>query len=171
MSQPGLDVFSLRDAVVGEYKKFATSFTTIFADDIRAQIDSIYAQDRFWPERLIQINPSYKRTATVDGLAREGVLHSKTADIFRASGKADGSLGETLSLYKHQEQAIALASQGESPSRNSKGGCRIHTVAIHTGVCGVEQGPHDYAKRGGRGQGCWRRGGTQRRKAYGERSS
>ena len=26
----------------------------------------------------------------------------------------DGSPGDTFSLYKHQEQAIALASQGES---------------------------------------------------------
>ena len=36
MSAKSMDVFSLRDAVVGEYKKFATSFTTIHAEDIRA---------------------------------------------------------------------------------------------------------------------------------------
>jgi hypothetical protein len=50
-----LDVFSLRDSVVGEYKKFATSFTTIHADDIRQQVEAIYALERYWPEPLIQI--------------------------------------------------------------------------------------------------------------------
>jgi hypothetical protein len=53
-----MDVFSLRDTVVGEYRKFATSFTTIHADDIRRQVEGIYAEGRFWPEPLIQINPS-----------------------------------------------------------------------------------------------------------------
>jgi superfamily II DNA/RNA helicase len=109
-----LDVFSLRDTVVGEYKKFATSFTTIFAEDIRNQIDAIYAQDRYWPEPLLQINPSYKRTTTVEALAKNGTLHPKAADIFRAPTAPDGSPGQTLALYKHQEQAIALASDGES---------------------------------------------------------
>ncbi len=32
---PVLDVFALRDSVVGEYERFATSFTTIRAGDIR----------------------------------------------------------------------------------------------------------------------------------------
>src|SRR5437016_4879195 len=98
-----LDVFSLRDSVVGEYKNFATSFTTIFADDIREQIEAIYASDRYWPEPLIQINPSYRRTTTVEALARSGLLHKQTADIFRSPAKPDGSPGDTLSLYKHQE--------------------------------------------------------------------
>ena len=114
VTQKSLDVFSLRDTVVDEYKKFATSFTTIFAEDIRTQIDAIYAQDRYWPEPLIQINPSYKRTTTVEALARNGVLHAKAAEIFRSPAAADGAAGRTLSLYKHQEQAIALASDGES---------------------------------------------------------
>ena len=114
MQHKSLDVFSLRDTVVGEYKKFATSFTTIFAEDIRSQVDAIYAQDRYWPEPLIQINPSYKRTVSVEDLVHDGVLHPKAAEIFRNPVKPDGSPGDTVSLYKHQEQAIALASQGES---------------------------------------------------------
>jgi len=109
-----MDVFSLRDAVVGEYKKFAKSFTTIYAEDIREQIEDIYAQDRYWPEPLIQINPNYKRTTTVEDLVRSSTLHPDCAKIFRTSPTTDAPQGETLSLYKHQEQAIALASQGES---------------------------------------------------------
>ncbi len=40
---PTHDVFALRDSVVDEYKRFATSFTTIHAHDIREQVEAIYA--------------------------------------------------------------------------------------------------------------------------------
>ena len=102
-----MDVFSLRDSVVGEYKKFATSFTTIQAADIRAQVEAIYAEGRFWPDPLIQINPSYKPGATFASLTTGGALHERIPEIFQFQGVP-------LRLHKHQEQAIALAAQGES---------------------------------------------------------
>ncbi|MBL8679270.1 MAG: DEAD/DEAH box helicase [Myxococcales bacterium] len=102
-----MDVFSLRDSMVGDYRKFATSFTTIHADDIRSQVEAIYRQGRFWPDPLLQINPNYKRGLTLETLIANGALDPRTADIFRADGAP-------LTLYKHQEQAVILASQGES---------------------------------------------------------
>jgi len=102
-----MDVFALRDAVIGEYRDFATSFTTIHADDIRAQVEAIYAEGRFWPDPLLQINPSYKRGRSLETLVESGALDPRTSEIFRADGSP-------LSLYKHQEQAVVLASAGES---------------------------------------------------------
>ena len=107
MSGKSMDVFSLRDSIVAEYRKFATSFTTIHAADIRAKVETIYGEGRFWPDPLIQINPSYKRGANIETLVAAGALDPRIAEIFRADGAP-------LDLYKHQEQAIALASQGES---------------------------------------------------------
>ena len=106
-SAPALDVFALRDSVVDEYERFATSFTTIHAQDIREQVEAIYAEKRYWPEPLIQINPSYKRSTDVGALVANGTLDPGCADIFRADGRP-------LSLYEHQKQAIAIASAGES---------------------------------------------------------
>src|SRR5215469_9384455 len=102
-----LDVFSLRDSIVDEYKRFATSFTTIYAEDIRKQIEAIYGEQRYWPEPLIQINPNYRCSTDVSMLAQEGLLEPGCVQIFRTSDKP-------FSLYKHQEQAIALAAEGES---------------------------------------------------------
>ena len=104
---PGLDVFALRDSVVDEYERFATSFTTIHAQDVREQVEAIYAEKRYWPEPLIQINPSYKRSTDVGALAESGVVDPGCADIFRADGRP-------LSVYKHPEQAIALAAADKS---------------------------------------------------------
>ena len=106
-SLPALDVFALRDSVVDEYKRFATSFTTIHAPDIRRQVAAIYAENRYWPEPLIQINPSYKRSRNVATLVANEILHPGCANIFRVDG-------QPLTLYKHQEQAVALAAEGES---------------------------------------------------------
>ena len=106
-SVPTLDVFALRKSVVDEYKRFATSFTTVHAADIREQVAAICAEDRYWPEPLIQINPSYRRSTDIGALVANGVLHPGCADIFRADGQPQ-------SLYMHQEQTIALAAEGES---------------------------------------------------------
>lgn len=107
MNTKSLDIFSLRDSIVGEYRKFATSFTTIFANDIKKQVEAIYAEGRFWPDPLIQINPNYKRGRDLQSLIDGGVLNPRIAEIFQSDGVA-------LSLYKHQEQAIALAAAGQS---------------------------------------------------------
>lgn len=109
-----MDVFALRDALVGEYKAFATSFTQIYASDIREQIANIYASERFWPEPLIQINPSYKRTRSIADLVQAGALDPHCAEIFRTEPSKAFPKGEPLPLYRHQEEAIALAAQNNS---------------------------------------------------------
>lgn len=56
-----MDVFSLREQLIGDYSRFARSFTTILADDLRRGIDDAYSSGRYWPEPLIQINPRYQQ--------------------------------------------------------------------------------------------------------------
>ncbi len=109
-----MDVFSLRDTVVGEYRQFATSFTTIFAEDLRKKIEAIYAEDRYWPEPLIQINPRYRSVSTVQKQVDDGLLDPGCAEIFRVNQSVDRPQGEPLTLYRHQQEAIALARAGES---------------------------------------------------------
>ena len=140
MSTPILDVFSLRDSVVDEYKHFATSFTTIYAQDIREQVESIYAEERYWPESLIQINPSYKRSVDIGTLVSKGVLEPGCARIFQTSGVP-------LSLYKHQEQAIALAAEGESfvvtsGTGSGKSLCFFIPIVNHVLAARRTDGPH-----------------------------
>lgn len=87
-----MDVFSLRDSIVAEYRKFATSFTTIHAQDIRAQIEAIYAEGRFWPDPLIQINPSYTQLGLdiEESYARQDqIREEQRAAISRFSARFD----------------------------------------------------------------------------------
>lgn len=69
-----MDVFDLRQQIVQDYANFARSFTRVRADDLKRQIDAIYAKDQFWLEPLLQITPYYERGASLDELAATGVF-------------------------------------------------------------------------------------------------
>ena len=102
-----MEVFDLDEALMGDYERFARSFSLIRAPDIKASVDALYASGRFWPEPLVSINPRYKSGAAVDSLAAEGTLHPLTAKVFRAGGAP-------LILHRHQAQAVANGSAGKS---------------------------------------------------------
>lgn len=97
-----MDVFSLRKHLIRDYSQFARSFTSIRATDLRQGVDEIYGSGRFWPEPLIQINPRYSAGRNTSDLVATGELHPAIAKHF------------PIGLYRHQEQAIAFARQGES---------------------------------------------------------
>ena len=97
-----MDVFDLDRALVADYASFARSFTQIRAQDIRDQVDAIYASRRFWPEPLITVNPHFEQGSSVEALVRSGSLHPDVARIFQVDGKA-------ITLYRHQTQAVAKA--------------------------------------------------------------
>lgn len=102
------NIFEFRDQLIQNYEAFSRSFTKIRAHDISNAVEQACHDDkRYWPEPLIQINPCYKTGKTVLELSQNGKLHQLCGEIFRDRGK-------TLTLYKHQEQAIDFAEKGFS---------------------------------------------------------
>ena len=102
-----LDVFDLDASIVRDYERFARSFTQIRSEDIRSQVDALYATGRFWPDPLVSINPHYQRDASIQSLVADGSIHADTARVFRING-------EPITLFRHQAQAVAKASAGSS---------------------------------------------------------
>jgi hypothetical protein len=102
-----VDVFDLDRTLVADYASFARSFTQIRAQDIRDQVDAIYASRRFWPEPLITVNPHFERGASVEALVSDGSLHPDVARVFRVDG-------QSITLYRHQMQAVAKATARQS---------------------------------------------------------
>lgn len=102
-----MDIFDLDAALMGDYARFARSFSLIRAPDIKNSVDALYASGRFWPEPLVSINPRYEAGASVDALVADGTLHPHTAKVFR--------LNETpLVLHRHQSQAVVKGTTGQS---------------------------------------------------------
>ncbi|GHD70900.1 DEAD/DEAH box helicase [Vogesella fluminis] len=108
-----MDVFEFRGKLVSDYAAFTRSFTRIHAQDIQTFVDEAYDSSRYWPAPLVQVNPNFKTGSTVESLVEQGGLHAECARIFRA-GKNAASAGVSLTLFKHQEEAISFAQSGES---------------------------------------------------------
>ena len=104
-----MDIFNLDQALIERYEAFARSFSEIRAPEIRAQIDAAYADQRFWPEPLITINPHFEAGASVDQLVAQNVLDPALSKIFAA-----GPDRKPIKLHRHQERAVAKARNDES---------------------------------------------------------
>jgi hypothetical protein len=65
-----MDVFELRNLLVGDYASYTRSFIKIADPRIRAKVDSDLEAGAFWPEPLLQLNPTLKRGGTIDDLGR-----------------------------------------------------------------------------------------------------
>ena len=101
-------VFELRKTIVDDYEKFSRSFSNIKARDILDEINKEYGNGRYWPDAMIQINPHYETSESIETLAAEGSLHPGCVKIFRSKDN------EPLTLYKHQVDAIAKARENKS---------------------------------------------------------
>lgn len=108
------DIFNYRDEVIKEYKSFSRSFTNISAPDIKSVVDTEYEEGRYWPDPLIQINPNYKTEKNINELCDDGTLENECRQIFQVDKREDGSGGKTMTLYTHQQEAIALAAMKQS---------------------------------------------------------
>ena len=102
-------VFELHRRVMEDYQDFIRAFVIARDPRIQAEIHRLLQDEQhLWPEPLVQLSPAYRREATIDQLAAEGLLHPFTAQIFRRSG------GQPIHLYTHQVQAIRALQQGRS---------------------------------------------------------
>lgn len=109
-----MDVFELRDQVVGQYAEYVRSFMRISEPTTEAFVEDYLNEGNLWPEPLVQLNPAFKPASTVDELVANGVLHAECGRIFRRKASGQPGLGTTLRLHQHQEDAIRAAQTGQS---------------------------------------------------------
>ena len=99
--------------------------------DIKKSIDQAYAGNRFWPEPMIQLNPRFRGGGTVGELVRSGELAPGLERIFRSGATASTDDG-SLTLHKHQLDAITLANQGQEFRCHDRHRLRQVVVLLHT---------------------------------------
>jgi hypothetical protein len=97
-----MNVFEVHKSIIDDYERYIRSFIRIDDEEIRLKVDAELAQGKLWPEPLLQFNPAFKTAGKVADLAKSGVLHPDTADIFTG-----------YSLWQHQLDAIQLGAAGK----------------------------------------------------------
>jgi ATP-dependent helicase YprA (DUF1998 family) len=102
-----LDIFNLRDEVIGDYRRYIESFLKIRDPQVAAFVDRELERGELWRDPLVQLNPSYRPGATVTQLVQRGVLHRDCDRYFSRNG-------QPFCFHYHQEQAF-LAAQRQEP--------------------------------------------------------
>lgn len=106
-----MDVFSLRDRVIQDYRGYVQSFLKISDPRTADFVASRLNEGALWPEPLVQLSPAYAEGPTVEDLVAAGELHPICAKLFQITGP-DGT-SHPIRLYQHQYQALQVASSRE----------------------------------------------------------
>ena len=109
-----MDVFDLRGNLVTDYRDYVRSFIKIRDPRIEGFVDGILDGEGFWPEPLLQLNPTFKSGGTIDDLVEQGILHPECSRIFRIDKSETDARGRQLLLHQHQRDAILKAKEGRS---------------------------------------------------------
>ncbi|NLI74894.1 MAG: DEAD/DEAH box helicase [Candidatus Riflebacteria bacterium] len=104
-----MNVFDLRDRLVEDYKSYTRSFIKIRDTRIEKRVEQDLDAGAFWPEPLLQLNPTFRPGGLVDDLTKAGKLHPECAKIFRIDKSDQDPLGKPLFLHEHQREAIVKA--------------------------------------------------------------
>ena len=99
-----MDVFQLRETVVGEYKNYVESFVRIYDERVDEFVRTQLAAGELWPEAMLQLNPAFVANRTLGELATAGTIRPETARFF----------GDGLELYQHQAEALTAAQRGDN---------------------------------------------------------
>lgn len=107
-----MDVFALRQDVIGEYHEYVRSFFEVRDSRIAELVERRLQEGAFWPEPLIQLNPSFEPGPSLRDLVGEGLLHPECEKVF-ADKAPGGEVRSVLQLHRHQVEAIRAARAGK----------------------------------------------------------
>ena len=97
-----MDILNFHKKLISQYKSYIQSFLKIKDSSILKFVDEEIDNKKLWPDPLIQFNPTFEKGRPLKQLVDEGHLNKEIDSIF--SG---------FNLYKHQEEAILLGSNGK----------------------------------------------------------
>lgn len=108
-----MNVFSLRKKLVDDYDSYIRGFIHIRDQRIQEIADDAFSSGRFWPNPLIQLNPSFLPGATIDQLVADNTLHDECSRVFRVKKDVIPG-GSPMTVHTHQVEAIRAAKNDEN---------------------------------------------------------
>ncbi|ACB54342.1 unknown [Crocosphaera subtropica ATCC 51142] len=94
------DIFTLRDEVINDYRSYIESFLKIKDSRLKTFVKEELDKEKLWKDPLVQLNPPYKRSATVSQLIQSNILHPDCDRYF-----------PNFHFFDHQEKAFQLVQQ------------------------------------------------------------
>jgi superfamily II DNA helicase RecQ len=96
-----MNIFSLHNSVLSDYKSYIDSFINIADERIKEKVEESVNSGKLWPAPLIQFNPNYQPGLSVKELIVQGA-HPDIGHVFNG-----------FELYKHQTDAFKAGTGGQ----------------------------------------------------------
>ncbi len=109
-----MDIFRVHQQLIDDYKSFTTSAVVPRDPRIKQYVDEELAEGKQWPEPWLSLNPMFASGGSIDDLVAEGLLHPECAKIFRPKADLTDPGDRTITLHRHQREAIETARSGKS---------------------------------------------------------
>jgi superfamily II DNA/RNA helicase len=109
-----MDVFKIHEQLITDYRAFTSGFVEILDPRIRAQVAARLDEGRQWPDPWLSLNPSFESGGSVSDLAKAGLLEAECERIFRVKADRNDPGNATLTLHRHQTDAISVARSAKS---------------------------------------------------------
>ncbi|MFG3420573.1 DEAD/DEAH box helicase [Micromonospora sp. NPDC048063] len=109
-----MDVFDVRNRLIGDYREFTSSFVDPRDPKIRSYVERLATSGYQWPAPYLSLNPNFASGGTVDSLVDAGLLHPDNTRLFRIKRDKTDAGDQPLRLHQHQRDAIETARGGHS---------------------------------------------------------
>ncbi|MDA8329644.1 MAG: DEAD/DEAH box helicase [Candidatus Dormibacteraeota bacterium] len=109
-----IDLFSLRESLVQDYKSFTTSFVWPRDSRVRELLRTRLEESDQWPDPWLSLNPSFATGGTPSELVAQGILHPGCERIFRIKEAPEDPGRNPIVFHRHQRDAIEAAATGQS---------------------------------------------------------
>lgn len=109
-----MDVFGAHQQLISDYDAFTSSLVGVRNPDIQRHLDDERDRKARWPDPRISLNPNFRRGGTVAQFTEELLLHPECQRYFRHKEHEHDPGDRTLSLHRHQCEALEAAASGGS---------------------------------------------------------
>ena len=109
-----VDVFKIHEQLISDYRSFTSGAVEVRDRRIKEHVAQQLHEGIQWPDPWISLNPSFETGGSITELVGQGLLDQECEAIFRVKTDKDDPGSRTLTLHKHQREAIEAASTGKS---------------------------------------------------------
>ncbi len=109
-----MDVFDVRQKLISDYRDFTTAFVDVSDERIKQHVAEQLDRGEQWPEPWLSLNPMFATGGSITSLVDEGLLHPECDRIFRLKHSVDDPGRGTITLHKHQRDALEVAQSDQS---------------------------------------------------------
>lgn len=109
-----MDVFKIHEQLIDDYRAFTSGFVEVRDPRVRAHVDHQLAAGVQWPDPWLSLNPSFEPGGSIAELVQADLLEPECERIFRVKANRADPGTTSLTLHRHQREAVEVARSGSS---------------------------------------------------------